>query len=56
MEVDLMIKIYPKGTTSFNEEGYGYLVDFIEDPKVTENNVGYFVLEMKYARGGRNAE
>lgn len=56
MEVDLMLKIYPKGTTSFNEEGYGYLVDFIEDPKVTENNVGYFALEMKYARGGRNAE
>ena len=52
----MSLYLYDKTDTSFNNEGLGVLLDFVDEPEVTENINGFFELTFTYALGGHLAE
>lgn len=50
-----MITIYDKDATSFHTDGLGVLIDFVNEPEVTERH-GYLECKFTYLLSGQNAE
>lgn len=48
----MTVYLFPKDAKSFNGEGFGSLIDIVEDVEVTETIRGFFELKFAYALNG----